>query len=144
VTPPLPPDTYSIEDLAKGTRAQIEFSISASDMRLFGALSGDYNPLHLDDTFAKSKGFDGVVVYGALVVAKISQLIGMRLPGRDGVWCSFSLQFCAPLYVGENAQAAVVVSAVSDSTGMVELALTIRNKDRLLAKGKAEVLLVAR
>jgi 3-hydroxybutyryl-CoA dehydratase len=121
----------------------MEFSISAKDMQLFGALSGDYNPLHVDDTFAKSKGFEGVVVYGALIAAKISQLIGMRLPGRDGIWCSFSLQFCAPLYVGETAQAEGLISAVSDSTGMVELALTIRNKDRLLAKGKAEVLLVA-
>jgi acyl dehydratase len=144
VISPSLPDAHSLKDLTRGARAQVEFSISAGDMRLFGALSGDYNPLHTDDTFAKSRGFEGVVVYGALIAAKVSQLIGMRLPGRDGIWCSFSLQFCAPLYVGDTAQAEGIVSAVSDSTGMIELALAIRSKDRLLAKGKAEVLLVAR
>ena len=139
-----PAAALTLTDLAEGTRAQVEFTITHQDMRTFATLSGDYNPLHLDDAFAKTKGFDGAVVYGALITAKISQLIGMRLPGRDSVWSSIALQFRKPLYVGDIAQAEGAVSARSESTGMIELSLIVRARGLVLAKGKAEVLLVSR
>ena len=144
MTPRPLPASCSIKDIAEGARAQVDFTVSRGDMLAFAALSGDHNPLHLDEAFARARGFEGVVVYGALIAAKISGLIGMKLPGRDSVWCSLSLQFRAPLYVGEPARAEGVVSAVSEATGMVELAITAWKKEVLLARGNAEVLLVAR
>jgi len=107
----------------------------------YAGASGDFNPLHTDDAFARSKGFDGAVVYGALMVAKVSQLIGMRLPGRDSVWASVSLDFRKPLYVAQPAQVEGVVTDVSESTGMVALKLTVRAAGKVLAKGTAEVVL---
>jgi acyl dehydratase len=133
----------ALRDLAPGVEAAIDFSISAEDMRAFAALSGDHNPLHVDGDFARGRGFAGEVVYGGLLVAKVSRLIGMELPGRDSVWAGLSLDFAKPLYVGETAQLRGVVAEVSESTGMVTLKLTIRAGGRTIARGRAEVVLAA-
>jgi acyl dehydratase len=129
----------ALGELARDARDVVEFSITAPQMQQFAALSGDFNPLHTDGAFARSKGFDGAVVYGALIVAKVSQLIGMRLPGRDGMWASVSLDFRKPLYVDQLAQVEGVVTDVSESTGLVALKLTVRAAGKVLAKGTAEV-----
>ncbi|HKX43775.1 MAG TPA: MaoC/PaaZ C-terminal domain-containing protein [Burkholderiaceae bacterium] len=129
----------ALADLVPGRQATVEFSVSAQQMRQFAELSGDFNPLHTDDAFARAKGFDGAVVYGALLVAKVSQLIGMQLPGRDSVWASVALDFRKPLYVDQTAQVDGVVDEVSEATGLVVLKLTLRAAGKVLAKGKAEV-----
>jgi acyl dehydratase len=131
----------SLEDLTEGTKASVEFRVDAQQMRQFAELSGDFNPLHTDEAFARSKGYDGLVVYGALLVAKVSQLIGMKLPGRDSVWGSLTLDFRRPLLVGQDADAEGTVTSVHRATGMVELALVVRASGKVLAKGKAEVVL---
>ena len=138
-TPATESKHIALADLAEGARAVVDFTITTEDMQKFAALSGDYNPLHSDQNFARQKGFKGTVVYGALLIAKISCLIGMHLPGRDSVWVSTAMQFDQPLFVGEPARAEGVVAAVSQSTGMIDLKLTLRSNDKLLAKGKAEV-----
>lgn len=129
----------ALGELAPGMQDVVEFSVTPQQMRQFAELSGDFNPLHTDDAFARGKGFDGAVVYGALMVAKVSQLIGMRLPGRDGVWASVSLDFRKPLYVDQPAQLEGSVSEVSESTGLVVLKLIVRAAGKVLAKGSAEV-----
>jgi acyl dehydratase len=135
--------SIGLSDLAEGQVARVDFSVTNEDMRDFARLSGDFNPLHTNDDFARSKGYDGRVVYGALLVAKASQLIGMKLPGRDSIWGRVSMEFRKPLYVGQAAQVEGCVANISSSTGMVELQLSVRAAGRLLAKGTAEVLLVA-
>jgi 3-hydroxybutyryl-CoA dehydratase len=129
----------ALSEVAEGLRTTVDFHVTAQQMQQFAELSGDFNPLHTDDAFARSKGLEGAVVYGALMVAKVSQLIGMRLPGRDSVWASVSLDFRRPLYVGQAAQVEGVVTEVSESTGMVGLKLTVRAAGKVLAKGTAEV-----
>ena len=129
-----------LSELAEGLQAIVDFSVTAQEMLEFAKLSGDFNPLHTDDAFARDKGFKGVVVYGALLVAKISQLIGMQLPGRNSVWASVSLDFRNPLYVGQPAKVVGVVNMVSDSTGMAELMFTVRAANKVLAKGTAQVI----
>ena len=138
-----PLSTYAVKDLSEGMTASVPFIVSREDMARFADVSGDFNPLHVDDSFARSKGFEGVVVYGALIVAKVSQLIGMQLPGRDAVWMSVALDFLKPLYIGQQAHAEGVVTSVSVATGVMEMKLRIRAlADQLVAKGKAEVLIV--
>ncbi|HTF16483.1 MAG TPA: MaoC/PaaZ C-terminal domain-containing protein [Chryseolinea sp.] len=135
--------TYVVKDLSEGMTASVPFIVSRDDMARFADVSGDFNPLHVDDSFARSKGFEGVVVYGALIIAKVSQLIGMQLPGRDAVWMSVALDFLKPLYIGQQAHVEGVVTSVSAATGVIEMKLRIRAlADQLVAKGKAEVLIV--
>ena len=132
---------FKASELTVGQSAVVEFVVSESDMLAFAELSGDHNPLHTNDEFAQSKGFLGRVVHGALMAAKVSQLIGMRLPGQDSVWTALSLDFRKPLYIGEAARVEGVVEAVSESGGIVRLKLTLRAGEKLLAKGKAEVVI---
>lgn len=132
----------ALEELVVGQSASVDFVVTSADMQAFADISGDRNPLHTDDAFARSKGFDGAVVYGALLVAKASQLIGMKLPGRDSVWGAVSMEFRKPLFVGQPAQVEGLVTDVSPATGMVNLKLSVRAAGKLLAKGQAEVLIV--
>jgi acyl dehydratase len=125
--------------IAPGSEASLEFVVSADDMRVFAELSGDYNPLHSDVAFAVSRGFGGCVVYGALMVAKISRLIGMELPGRDSLWSGLEMQFVSPLLVGESAVLTAAVGHVSEATRSTELRLRIVSGDRVIARGKASV-----
>jgi len=132
----------SLCELTEGQSVVIELSIDDAQMRQFAELSGDFNPLHTDDAFARGKGFKGRVVYGALLVAKVSQLIGMRLPGKNSVWASLTWEFLEPLYVDQAVQLEAVVSSISAGTGLVELKLTLRRDGKKLSKGRAEVLVV--
>ncbi|MDF3064455.1 MAG: hypothetical protein K0R38_56 [Polyangiaceae bacterium] len=135
------PEEHKLADLREGLKRTVPFSISHEQMRAFAELSGDFNPLHVDEAFARGKGYEGCVVYGALLVAKVSELIGMRLPGRDSVWASVSFDFKRPLYVGREAEVEGTLVNVHHATGMLELALVVRSDGRVLAKGKAEVVL---
>ncbi len=137
------PKQLLLKDISPGLRAVVDFSVTAEEMQQFAAISGDHNPLHHNMAFAQEKGFRNVVVYGALLVAKTSNLIGMQLPGLNGIWSSVMLRFHQPLYVGEPARVEGEVVAVSQATGLIEIKLTIRSNDRNIAKGKAEVLLVS-
>jgi acyl dehydratase len=133
---------FALGALIEGQSATVDFTISQDDMRAFADLSGDRNPLHTDDAFAREKGYEGAVVYGALIVAKVSQLIGMKLPGRDSVWARIAMEFRNPLYVNQLAQVEGRIGSISIATGMIELKLSVRAAGKLLAKGSAEVLLV--
>lgn len=132
----------TMADLTEGARVVTSLGIDAGQMQRFAELSGDFNPLHIDDAFARRKGFEGRVVYGALLIAKISELIGMRLPGKNSVWASLSVDFLKPLYVDQPAELEAVVARTSPSTGLVELGLTLRRGDKRLLKGRAEVIVV--
>jgi 3-hydroxybutyryl-CoA dehydratase len=130
-----------LAELTEGAKASVGFTVTGQQMRQFAELSGDFNPLHTDAAFAQSKGHSGPVVYGALLIAKVSQLIGMQLPGRDGTWASVSLDFKRPLYVGQAAEVEGTVTSIHPATGMLELGLVLRSQGKVLAKGKAEVVL---
>ncbi|MES1188285.1 MAG: MaoC/PaaZ C-terminal domain-containing protein [Myxococcales bacterium] len=134
--------TLTFAELTEGVRVVAPLCIDAGQMQRFAELSGDFNPLHTDDAFARRKGFDGQVVYGALLIAKISELIGMRLPGKNSVWASLSVDFLKPLYVDQSAELEAVVARTSTGTGLVELGLTLRRGDKRLLKGRAEVIVV--
>lgn len=123
--------------MAEGETARHSFVVSDSDMETFASLSGDRNPLHCDDTFARSKGFAGRVVYGALLVARISQVIGMELPGRDAVWTGLEIQFVSPLMLGEAAEIEATVARISPAVRALELTLRIHSGGRVIARGKA-------
>lgn len=120
----------------------VEFCISDADMTAFRSLSGDTNPLHDDAEFARRRGFTGPVVYGGLIVAQVSRLLGTTLPGPGCVWRSLSLRFRAPLYVGETARLAATIIHVNEDIGVVDLKLRIDAAKRCIADGEAAALLM--
>lgn len=128
----------ALSDLTEGAAARLSFRVSAEDMDAFARLSGDLNPLHTDDAFARAKGFCGRVVYGGLLVAQVSRLLGMELPGRDGVWMGLRMEFRAPLFIDQPAELEAVVDRISEAVALVRLKFTIKSDERLIATGSAE------
>jgi len=130
-------------DAAQGLEIQecIEFRVTRDQMRAFAALSGDDNPIHDDADYARARGFQGPVVYGGLILAQVSRLLGTRLPGHGCVWHSLSMQFRSPLYVDEAAELRARVTHANEALGLVRLALEVRAGGRRVASGEAQALL---
>ena len=76
---------YRWSDLTVGLSAQFEVQITESMIEAFAEISGDRNPMHLDEQFATAAGFPGRVVYGLLTSSFYSQLVGMYLPGKHAL-----------------------------------------------------------
>jgi acyl dehydratase len=129
----------SFSSIVEGEQVRLPFAVTDGDMAAFAAISGDRNPLHCNDAFAQSRGFPGRVVYGALLVAKVSKLIGMELPGRDAIWSSLDIQFASPLLVGQPAVIEASVAHISAAASSLELKLRIHADGKLIARGKALV-----
>lgn len=119
-----------------------EFRIGNAEMAAFRKLSGDTNPLHDNAAFAHKRGFAGPVVYGGLIIAQVSQMLGTRLPGPGCVWRSLTLRFRAPLYVGETARLAATIVHANEDIGAVDLKLRVDVGRRCVAEGEAAALLV--
>jgi acyl dehydratase len=128
----------SWDSITDGMTATRDFEITEADMLAFATLADDHNPLHLDGSYARSLGYDGAVVFGALIVAKISGLIGMQLPGKGGVWTGLKMDFRAPFYTGEAATLTGTVAHRSDATRMILLKLRVDTADRCIATGSAD------
>ena len=125
------------EELSEGAAVALSFRIDSGAMAAFADLSGDHNPLHLDDTFARRAGFAGRVVFGGLILAQVSRLLGMHLPGQFGVWTGIKLDFRAPLYIGEEATVEGRIEHLSAATRSLTLRLLVQAGERKVATGKA-------
>ena len=123
---------------SEGTVVRIPFLVTEQQMMQFGLLSGDLNPLHCDEVYAKNHGFKGRVVYGGLLTAVISRLLGMELPGQGWMWHSLSLQFKAPLYINQTAEVIGKLAHVNSAFGVITIKIEIRSQDKLLAEGEVQ------
>ena len=88
-------------------RWQQTFTVGASDQLSFQTLSGDLNPLHSDECVARRAGFQGPIVFGGLIVAKISGFLGTIFPGAGCVWTQLAIDFRKPLYLNQTAHLVV-------------------------------------
>ena len=133
------PIRIPLRSLREGQEEHFTFKVSDGEMTSYAELSGDYNPLHCDESLARSEGFDGRVVYGGLLVSKVSRMIGMHLPGFDSVWNELRIRFSNPLYVGQEAELRATVEHVSVAARAVKLRLEIRAGATEIARGTAGV-----
>ncbi len=105
------------------------FSFSQSEMLAFESLSQDHNPIHADSNFAKSKGFEGPVVYGVLLSTQISRLIGQELPDVNVMLVGYSIDFLKPAFIDQKLTFHAKLINCSDATGMLEFKCSIRDQE---------------
>ena len=134
------PTTRKFAELSVGMSHLLNLRFTPEDMQRFAEMSGDYNPLHLDESFAVSQGFGGCVVYGGLIFARLSSVIGMHLPGRFAIWMGGRLDFRKPLLVEQESQLLVRISSMSQATQTIILDVELRSDVLKLAKGFAQVM----
>ncbi len=114
--------------LTVGTEARWSHVVAGSEVDDFARLSGDDNPLHLDDDYARRQGFSGRVAHGMLLSAWVSRMLGVQLPGPGVLWASYDARFRRPAYVGDEIEIVARVTHVSSALRSVVAAIAITNQ----------------
>ncbi len=117
------------DEILIGQSAEITHTVSEEDVKAFGKISGDFNPLHFDAMWAKTTMFGGRIAHGLLSASFISAVIGMKLPGQGSVYLSQSLKFLLPVRIGDTITAHVEVIRKIDEKKHVVLKTTCINQN---------------
>jgi 3-hydroxybutyryl-CoA dehydratase len=136
----VPARGYAIEELEVGMSAAYEHVVTAADIEAFAAVSGDHNPVHLDEAFAKTTRFKGRIAHGLLSASFISTAIASKLPGPGSIYLAQSLSFKRPVHPGEKVEARVTVAAVNREKGQVTLKTQCLVGETVVIDGEATVL----
>jgi 3-hydroxybutyryl-CoA dehydratase len=116
-------------------------TVTDEDVRLFAQVSGDHNPIHLDDGYAAQTRFKKRIAHGALLASYISNIIGNEIPGAGSIYLSSSLRFRAPTFVGDTVTTLATVAAIRDDKPIFTLACECSNQvGEVLCSGEAVVL----
>ena len=121
-----------------GQKATLFRIFTRDDIDKFANLSGDFNPIHVNEEFSRSTRFGGVIVHGVLVVSMISTLLGTELPGPGCIYKSQNLKFVSPVYPGDQLTATVEIIDWDSEKGRVRLLTEIKKQeDALVVTGEA-------
>lgn len=124
-----------------GDAAEFSKTITDADVRTFADLTGDHNPVHLDEEFARQTRFQKRVAHGMLTASLISSVLANKLPGEGTVYLSQSLQFVAPVYLDDTVTARVTVSKIREDKPIATLeTICVNQRGETLIKGEAVVL----
>ena len=112
---------YYLEDLEIGMKAQTHATITETMIDTFADITGDNNPIPIDETAAKAAGFEGRIAHGALSASFISAVLGNDLPGPGAVFVELNLRFRKPALIGDEITAIAEVVEINDRTGRVKM-----------------------
>jgi len=123
-----------------GDSAETTKPITAADIEMFA--SGDQNPTHLDDAFAKNTRFGRRIAHGMLTASLISSVLANKLPGEGSVYLGQTLQFVAPVFPGDHVTARVIVREIREDKAIVKLeTICVNQRSEVVIRGEATVLL---
>jgi 3-hydroxybutyryl-CoA dehydratase len=117
-----------IEDFEAGQHVRFSKRFTEDDVRRFIEITGDVNPLHVDDAFAAGTQFGRRVLHGMLTASIFSTMVGMLLPGTGAIYRSQTLKFLRPVYVDETVTAHFVVRSVDRAKHRLEIEAWIENE----------------
>lgn len=127
---------YYLEDLKVGMSASYAKTITDADVVLFAGLSGDNNPIHINDEYAKTTPFKQRIVHGMFSAALISTVAGTRLPGPGAIYVDQQLKFKAPVHIGDTATATLTVTEIDERRRRVKCRTDVHVGDTLVATGE--------
>lgn len=130
------------EEIKVGSSYSFSRTISESDVADFARLSGDFNPLHVNEDFASNTQFGRPVVHGMMTASLLSTLVGMYCPGEKGLYLSQTLQFKAPLYYGDSVIVIGTVMNKVDALRLVKIKTEIYRDEDLIVTGEAQVRMI--
>jgi 3-hydroxybutyryl-CoA dehydratase len=128
-----------LEDLAVGDAAERTILVEEKDVAAFAAVSGDYNPVHMDEAYAATTAFKGRIAHGMLSAAYISALLASELPGPGAVYLSQTLEFLRPVRLGAEVTVKAEVVAIDAAKAEVTLATTAWLGRKIALRGEAKV-----
>jgi 3-hydroxybutyryl-CoA dehydratase len=132
------------EDLTVGQSAEITRVVESRDLTAFAEVSGDTNPVHLDEDYAKTTPFQGRIAHGMLSAAYISAVLGTRLPGPGAIYLTQTLKFRRPVKIGDAVTAKVSVAALDERRAHATLSTVCIVDGRNVVEGEAVVMVPRR
>lgn len=131
----------AFEALEPGMSAKLSRTVTETDVVLFAGITGDANPVHLDDVAARRSRFGGRIAHGMLTAGLVSAVLGTRLPGPGAIYVAQTLRFTRPVRIGDTVTARVEVLDLDADRRRVRLATTCRNQDdATVLEGEATLL----
>ena len=131
----------TIEKIKVGQSAEFLKLISEEDIKQFARLTGDNNPIHLDDEYAKKTMFKKRIAHGLLTASFISTVIATKLPGQGSIYLDQSLKFLAPVYIGNQIRIFVKVTKKNIEKRIVTLSTEVYVSEKKIITGEARILL---
>jgi 3-hydroxybutyryl-CoA dehydratase len=131
---------FYFDELTVGQTAEMSRVVGTGDIETFAEVSGDRNPVHLDEAYAKTTTFGERIAHGMLSAAYISALLGTKLPGPGAIYLSQSLRFRRPVRIGDLVVARVTVKTLDANRGHVTLETACEVNGKTVVDGEALVI----
>lgn len=121
-----------------GQKANRSITLTSDHVKTFAALSGDYNPLHFDESFAAKTKFKRLVVQGGLTTGLLHALVAMDMPGPGTVFLSQHWKFTAPVFIDDTITAEATVMSVHETKPVTQLQIKVTRQDgEIVLEGEA-------
>ena len=134
-------ENLNFNEISLGYTKNFSVKITEDILNKFASISGDFNPLHMDEEYAKSTKFQKRVCHGMLLASFFSRLIGMYIPGKSSLYFSQSLNFVAPCFIGDTLKISGTVTKKTSATKMLTLNTEIHNQNNdCVVNGVAKVI----
>lgn len=130
---------YKIEDISIGMSASYSQTITDADIKAFAGISGDRNPVHLDEKYAESSRFKKRIAHGMISAGFFSALFGTKIPGEGCVYVSQNLKFRKPVYIGDTVVATIEVKSIDISKRRVFFDTSCKVGKSKVITGEAEI-----
>jgi acyl dehydratase len=128
-------------DLVVGQAAEREMTVTPETVRSYAQLTGDVNPLHFDEAFARATRFGRLIAQGGIATGLLHALVAMDLPGPGSVFLSQEWTFPKPVYIGDTIQARATVLSVNERRGIARLKVEVMTQTGAVAlRGEASVM----
>ena len=132
---------YTFDEIMLGVKTKFTVQINESTINEFARISGDHNPLHMDEQYAAKTQFGKRVCHGMLLASFFSKLVGMYMPGKNALYFSQTLNFQIPCFVGDKITIEGEVIDKSQSTRIITIKTTAYNQvGKCLVDGIAKVI----
>lgn len=135
---------YYLEDLSVGMSAVFGKTVTEADIMAFASVSGDTNPIHLHADFAKASRFGERIAHGMLSASFISTVVGTKLPGPGSIYISQSLNFKAPVKIGDTVTARCEIVEIVPERKRIKLKTECLCGDKVVLDGEAVILVPTR
>lgn len=131
----------AISSIRVGQSAELEKLVTSEDVEAFARITGDFNPVHMDEEFARSTRFGGRIAHGMLSAGLVSAALATKLPGPGAIYLAQTLRFTKPVRIGDTVTVRVEVLEVNAERKRVRLSTACRNgSGETVLEGEATVL----
>lgn len=136
-------ESYTMSELKIGQSASVTKTFTAGDVLVFAGFTGDMNPVHVNEEFAKTTKFGRRIVHGPYVATLIGSVLGQQLPGGGSVYVSQDIHFRAPVFVDDTITCTLTVTAMDVERNRLTLDINLVNQDGKLVMDGTSVTMPA-